>query len=389
MMHQLSPDKPLHDSVAIICTGDIVLDEPAPEYWLEGIVPAFRRADLVIGHLEVPHTRRQSELPGDVPAPGADPDNLAALKSAGFAAMTLAGNHIADCGPGGITDTIDALENLGIACCGAGPHLAQARQPALLGVGERTVAVLSYNCVGPKNGWATAERAGCAFLPVATANGEPVAPAQTFTHAEPQAQAILVEDIAAAKEKAGLVIVALHKGRVHTPAVVEDYERELARAAIDAGADVVISHHAHIVRGIEFYRGKPVFHGLGNGCVVTRALSPDQEHPARAGWAEKRKALFGFEPDPDFFLAPFHPEAVQAFMARILWHGDDSVEIGIIPVQVDAPGKPRLANREESDRISAYVEQITRQAGLAAISLGQNADMMTITPNPMSGMKTA
>jgi len=132
-----------------------------------------------------------------------------------------------------------------------------------------------------------------------------------------------------------------------------------------------------------------VFHGLGNGCVVTRALSPDQEHPARAAWAEKRKALFGFEPDPDFFLAPFHPEAVQAFMARILWHGDDSVEIGIIPVQVDAPGKPRLANREESDRISAYVEQITRQAGLAAISLGQNADMMTITPNPMSGMKTA
>jgi poly-gamma-glutamate capsule biosynthesis protein CapA/YwtB (metallophosphatase superfamily) len=43
-----------------------------------------------------------------------------------------------------------------------------------------------------------------------------------------------------------------------------------------------VGHHAHIVRGIEFYKGKPVFHGLGNGCVVTHALNPDQSHPARA-----------------------------------------------------------------------------------------------------------
>ncbi len=89
-----------------------------------------------------------------------------------------------------------------------------------------------------------------------------------------------------------------------------------------SGADAVFSHHAHIVRGIEFVDGKPVFHGLGNGCVVTHALAPAQDHPVRAAWAERRKQLFGFEPDPAYHLAPFHPEAVNGFMARLVISGE-------------------------------------------------------------------
>src|SRR5690606_3279104 len=76
----------------IALTGDLVPDEPDADSWLSGIVPALRRADLAIGHLEVPHTRRGAELAGDVPAPGAPPANLAALASAGFTMVSLAGN---------------------------------------------------------------------------------------------------------------------------------------------------------------------------------------------------------------------------------------------------------------------------------------------------------
>src|SRR5687768_178586 len=134
----------------IVVTGDLVLDAPDAGHWLSGIAPALRRADLAIGHLEVPHTRRGEELEGDVPAPGAPPENLAAISEAGFAMLSLAGNHIADRGPEGIEDTVAGLDALQVAHAGAGLDLASARKPAFVSRGERRVALLSYNCVGPE-----------------------------------------------------------------------------------------------------------------------------------------------------------------------------------------------------------------------------------------------
>jgi poly-gamma-glutamate synthesis protein (capsule biosynthesis protein) len=363
----------------IALTGDLVLDLPDPDHWLSGIVDAIRAADVAIGHLEVPHSRSKVELAGDVPAPGSDPANLAALQRAGFDAVTLAGNHIADCGPDGIADTIAELDRLGIAHGGAGATLADARKPAMLDCGGRTIAVLSYNCVGPQAAWATATSAGCAYLPVATADGTPPAPAEPLTDALPEAYAILEQDIAAARAEADLVIVALHKGIVHRPAVLAPYERPLAQGAIDAGADVVVGHHAHILRGIEFHRGRPIFHGLGNGCVVTEALSPDQDHPARREWALRRRELFGFEPDPAYRYAPFHPEAVNAFVARLVWHDDGRIEPGFVPVHVEAPGRPVIATRRQSQAVSDYVRSITADAGLPPLEVTAGADMVGVS----------
>jgi hypothetical protein len=130
----------------------------------------------------------------------------------------------------------------------------------------------------------------------------------------------LGDDIAAARRNGDLVIVALHKGIVHTPAVLAPYERPLAAAALAAGADIVVGHHAHILRGIEVSDGRPVFHGLGNACVVTHALAPGQDHPARAAWVERRRERFGFEPDPRYTLAPFHPEAVHGALGIVIAH---------------------------------------------------------------------
>ena len=363
----------------ILLTGDLVLDLPDPDHWLSGIAPAIRKADLAIGHLEVPHTTSLAEMKGDVPAPGADPANLAALKRAGFDAVTLAGNHIADCGPAGIADTIAELDRLGIAHCGAGNNLAQARRPAMLECGGRTIAVLSYNCVGPEAAWATDQSAGCAYLPIATEDGSRVAPAGPLTQPLPEAFAILEADIAAARDQAEMVIVALHKGIVHRPALLAPYERLLATKAVDFGADVVVGHHAHILRGIEFHRGRPIFHGLGNGCVVTRALSPAQDHPTRREWAEQRRRLFGFEPDPDYTFAPFHPEAVNAFLARLVWHADGRIEAGFVPVHVEAPGRPVLAGPEKSKKVSDYVRRITADAGLPDLAVAEENEMVRVT----------
>jgi poly-gamma-glutamate synthesis protein (capsule biosynthesis protein) len=177
----------------------------------------------------------------------------------------------------------------------------------------------------------------------------------------------MASDIEAARRVADSVIVALHKGIVHTPARLAPYERPIAHAAIDAGADIVLGHHAHIVRGIELYRDKPIFHGLGNGCVVTRALSPDQDHPARAAWARKRREIFGFEPDPAYYLAPFHPEAINAMIGRVRMH-KDRMQVGFIPVHIEAPGRPVLATAAQAMHIKTYIERITTDAGLPAIT---------------------
>jgi poly-gamma-glutamate synthesis protein (capsule biosynthesis protein) len=229
------------------------------------------------------------------------------------------------------------------------------------------MALLSYNCVGPEASWATPARAGCAWLPLLTGDGSPVAPAANLQRIAPEAAAILEHDIAAARERASLVVVALHKGIVHTPARLAPYERPLARMALQAGADIVIGHHAHILRGIEFDGGRPVFHGLGNGCVVTRALSPSQDHHARAAWAKRRREMFGFEPDPRYELAPFHPEAVHAALARVLWRADGSLICGITPVHVEPPGRPVCVTDDRAAAVIDYLARITRGAGLPAL----------------------
>jgi poly-gamma-glutamate synthesis protein (capsule biosynthesis protein) len=360
--------QPIHVAV----TGDLVLDEPDAAHWLSGIAPALIAADLAIGHLEVPHTDSLDELEGDVPAPGAPLENLDALPSAGLKIVTLAGNHIADCGPQGIADTIAGLERNGVLHTGAGRDLAQARAPAIAEVAGQRIAVLSYNCVGPLSAWAGARKAGCAYLPIATVDGSSVSPTAPLERVPPEAADILREDIAAARFDADFVIVSLHKGIVHTPALLAPYEREIAHLAIDCRADAVISHHAHIVRGIEFHQGRPIFHGLGNGCVVTSALSPDQDHPARKEWAERRKKLFGFEPDPAYRLAPFHPEAVNAFIGKLEFRRGELPRASIIPVFIEAPGRPVLAKGAQARKIADYVERITSDAGLPAIRIGDD-----------------
>jgi poly-gamma-glutamate synthesis protein (capsule biosynthesis protein) len=366
----MTDGRPLSLALSLVLTGDLVLDEPDAAHWLSGIAPAVSAADLAIGHLEVPHTLRGHEVAGDVPAPGAPPENLDAIAAAGFAMLSTAGNHMADCGAEGIADTLAGLDRLGIAHSGAGQTLQLAQQPAVAVRAGRRIALLSFNCVGPEFGWAGEDRAGCNYLRVETADGSPIAPSAPLERVSDEAYAALAAQIAAARAVADLVLVALHKGIVHTPARLAAYERPLAHAAIAAGADAVIGHHAHIVRGIEFVQGKPVFHGLGNGCVVTRALSPAQDHPARRAWAERRKALFGFEPDPAYDLAPFHPEAVNAFLGRLELHADGRLTAGIIPVHVEAPGRPVLASGARARDIADYLEAITLAAGLPPIRVG-------------------
>ena len=354
----------------MLLVGDLILELPEPDRLFDRARPLLRSAGLVVGHVEVPHTRRGQELTFDVPAPAADPDHLAALARAGFHVATLAGNHIFDRGPEGVLDTAAALAAHGIASCGAGADLAAARQPVVLQRDGLRIGVLSYNCVGPRQSWAGEDKAGCAYVRVVDRAGNdchgPSAAALQDSHVDPSSLAALQADIAALRARCDVLIVGLHKGIVHTPAVLASYERPLAHAAVDAGASIVVGHHAHILRGIELYRGRPIFHGLGNFVTVTRALDPDSEHPARRAWARKRRELFGFTPDPDYPTYPFHPEAKHALIADCRVDAAGEVSAGFVPCWIHPSGEPEpLARGPLAQQVLDYVAAISRAAGLA------------------------
>ena len=357
-------------NLKLMLVGDLILDEPEPDSFFEPARSKLQEADILIGHVEVPHTLRGQENTIDVPAPPSNPDNLAALKRAGFHVATLAGNHIFDAGPYGIEDTVSALRQLGIAATGAGERLDAGRTPAVVLRQGTKVGTLSYNCVGPRESWADENKAGCAYVQIITHyeldHATPGGPPRIYTFSEPESTEAMLADIENLRPDVDVLIVALHKGIGHTPAVLAMYERPLAKAAIDAGADIVVGHHAHILRGVEVYKGRPIYHGLGNFVTVTRALNIDgNPSPKRLEWARRRKELFGFEPDPNYPTYPFHPEARNTMIAVCEISAGSVCKAGFIPCWVNAKGQPEICGNDMRGRaVASYVEQITKKASL-------------------------
>ncbi|HKV83201.1 MAG TPA: CapA family protein, partial [Ktedonobacterales bacterium] len=163
------------------------------------------------------------------------------LVYAGFSGLTVANNHAGGAGPGALQDMLATLRAHGIATTGGGNSLDDARQPALVTAQGLRVALLGYDAISPQQPYATPTSPGLAPLDLST----------------------LPQDIAAARTKADLVIPYFHWGIEYTKDPTTDQQRA-ARAAIDAGADVVLGVHPHWVQGIESYKGKLILYSFGN-----------------------------------------------------------------------------------------------------------------------------
>src|SRR5262249_61262643 len=72
------------------------------------------------------------------------------------------------------------------------------------------------------------------------------------------------DDIRRAKQQADVVIMSIHWGLRHVPKTICTYQQPVAHAAIDAGADLILGHHAHSIKAIEVYKGKVCFYSIGN-----------------------------------------------------------------------------------------------------------------------------
>ena len=360
---------------SILLTGDIILGDD-PEFYLSGVKETMENAGLVLGQLEVPYSDRAPELVGL----SRQPSVLASLVGK-TDALCLTGNHLYDAGSVGVEDTMQALRDYNIPFTGAGSTLEEASVPVILEKDGTRVGYISYNCTGPKATWASASKPGCPYVEIICqfdmadiANpGGP--PEKIYTWPEPKSFERMKNEIAALREKCDVVCVYFHKGIVHKPVKLADYELTVAHAAIDAGADVVSSSHSHILHGIEVYKGKTIYHGLNNFVAWVPSLRPDFKRKGGSNtelfnpeeWAQKRIERFGFVPDPNYPTYPFHPDAVYTMAAEVTVRDGKIAETAYIPMIVTPDGVTRVTGRsEEGEKVFAYVEKITRGAGLNA-----------------------
>lgn len=239
------------DEVTLSFVGDILLAasveklmrEHGWDYPYAEALNYLTDADLTAGNLENPITRRGTPAEDKQYVFKGAPESLPALRDAGFDIVGLANNHTLDMGVVGLMDTMEHLDAAGIPHVGAGSDDVEAFAPVILEARGVKVAYLSLSRVLPVVAWkADSDREGVA---------------ETYDPAR------AVRAIKAASEQADLVIVMVHWGkeRVDRPL---DYQRQLARDYVDAGADLVIGSHPHVLQGFEQYNGKWIAYSLGN-----------------------------------------------------------------------------------------------------------------------------
>ena len=235
----------------------------------------LRSADLVFANLECllyePPDGHTVEHEGFF----ADPEIAGeALQTGGIAAVGLANN--VNYGAAAISASIGRLDRMGIRHAGAGADLATARAPAIVERGGLRVGFLQRSSVyWPTNHAASAHGCGIAVIRGHTAYqvpahkirpeippmNRPGVPPIVVTWADREYLAAFAADIAALRREADIVVASCHWGLGEE---VLDYMTEIAHAAIDAGADIVIGHGPHYSLPVEVYRGKPIFYGLGS-----------------------------------------------------------------------------------------------------------------------------
>ncbi|HZW57175.1 MAG TPA: CapA family protein [Nitrososphaerales archaeon] len=176
-----------------------------------------------------------------------DSKNVSVLRAGGINLVSLANNHALDFGYAALSDTLEILDEAGIAHAGAGRNLQEAESTATMNVHGSSIGVLAFTDNEPE--WeATKERPGVFYVPTDLKDSRAI-------H--------LLEHIKRASKKVDLLIVSAHWG----PNWGYDPPMEhipFAHALIDAGAGIVFGHSSHVVRGIETYHDAVIIYSAGN-----------------------------------------------------------------------------------------------------------------------------
>lgn len=306
----------------LAAVGDIMLGgTAAPElerfgydYPFEHVRELLTQADIAFGNLEGPLTNGGQPATQKQYVFRSPPDSVApALARAGIRVVSLANNHSMDYGREGLVDTMRALDRAGIRHVGAGESLAAARRPAIVEAQGTRVAFLAYSLTFPEEFWAGAQTPGSAF---------------GHEHH-------LRADVAAARKHADVVIVSFHWGREGTT-VLRDYQTQLGRAAIDAGASAVLGHHPHVLQAVERYKDGVILYSLGN-----------------------------------FVFGSYSADATRSAIAMLTFRDRRVRRLQMVPLNVknaEVVFQPRVLNGADADETVSKLQQLSAMQGTQLVA---------------------
>lgn len=256
------------------------------EIFPKNLVDTIKSADYSLVNFECPVIEREFKpIKKCGPNLGCSVDAVAAIKYAGFTAVTMANNHILDYGTDGLYKSIECCRNIGLDIVGVGKNLQEAERILYFEKAGQKLAII--NCCEHEFSIATATSGGANPL-------------------NPIRQYYCIQE---AKKNADYVLVIVHGGHEHyqlpSPRMQDTY-----RFFVDAGADAVVNHHQHCYSGYESYKGKPIFYGLGNFCF-------DWERGPAKEWTEGYLVELDFDKDIAFKIYPYCQYGDQASIVML------------------------------------------------------------------------
>ena len=209
----------------------------------ESLRETIAESDIFMANLEFPFSDRGTQAADKQFTFRVSPSRVSILQEIGPDIVTVANNHALDYGTDALLDTCDTLDSAGILHVGAGKNLEEAKQPQIIEKNGKKIGFLGASRVFPTGGWAAGSSHPGMFSAYDTAS--------------------VVQEIQKVKKEGDYLVVYVHWG-IERNTQPEAYQREMGHQYIDAGADLVVGSHPHVLQGIELYHGKWILYSLGN-----------------------------------------------------------------------------------------------------------------------------
>lgn len=133
------------------------------------------------------------------------------------------------------------------------------------------------------------------------------------------------------------MVLSLHWGVHFVPRLIADYRRVVAQAAFDAGADLILSHHAHVPKAIEVFSGRTCFYSPGNFI-----MTPDPE--VTGGAAFERN--YGVPLDLAYFRMPYGVDGQRSLVAKAVI-SKKSIRASFLPTLIDTRLRPEILHASD------------------------------------------
>jgi hypothetical protein len=342
------------DLITLVGVGDISPSRDDPPSIFRHCGNVFRDADIVFGQMEAPLSDRGAPTFTPHSPTRLAAKNVTALTEAGagFDVMSFACNHAMDYGYDAFDDTLELLKKHNIPTVGAGMNIQEARKPAIIERNGVRVGFLGYLSIVFAGLVADEGIRGCAPLRALNfyhqVDFQPGTPPLIITQLYPDDRKAMEDDIRKLRPQVDVLVVSMHCGVHIIPEIIATYQKEAGYAAIDAGADLVLQHHAHILKGIDTYKGKVIFYSLGDFALEH---SMDFKGKKKAADPLYRKArasyLKNVKHPPGYEKHDFHPDALKTLVAKAYIRDKRIQKVTYLPTFINTNLEPEILTRKD------------------------------------------